>query len=80
VPTQKALVAETLLGTCKFALLTTTGELLYRGLTDVTQPPSRLDKEVAWKAIAGVFNDNVLAALFAKSADCMLAGNALRQY
>lgn len=80
VPAEEAFITKILLGTGEGALLTTCGEFFHRRFKNAAQPPFRLDKKITWEAIAGVLDDNVLTALLAKRADCMLAGNTVRQY
>ncbi len=80
VSAEKTFVAKILLGACKFSFFGTGGNFLHRRFKYIAQPPFRLDKKIAGEAIAGVLDDDVLTALLAKGADCMLAGNTVRQY
>ena len=63
VPANKALVAEVSLGPGKSSLFTACGKFFYRCLEDITQPPLRLDEKVAAEGVAGMLDNDILAAL-----------------
>jgi hypothetical protein len=80
VSADKAFVAEVLLGSGKFSLFAAGGQLFYRRFKNVAQSPLRLDEKITAKSIAGMLNYNILTALFVERANCMFAGNAVRDY
>jgi len=80
VSAEKTFVAEILLIPGKSPLFTAGGKFLYRRFKNVAQQPFRLDKKIAGKAVAGMLDNNVTAALFIKCANRMFACSAMGQY
>lgn len=79
VSTDEALVGEVLLQAGKGLLVGAGGELLNGRLAEIAQPPFRLDEEIAAEGVAGVLDDDILTALLVERADCVSAGEVIRQ-
>ena len=77
VPADKALVAEVTLGSGESSLFSAGGKFFNRCLEDIAQPPFRLDEKVAAESVAGMLDDNILAALPVESAYRMPAGDVI---
>jgi hypothetical protein len=79
VAAEQALVAEILFGSGKVAFFFGGCKLFNGGLAEVAQSPFGRDEEITWEAIAGVLDDDVLAALSVEGTDCVSAGKAERE-
>jgi hypothetical protein len=79
VSTDETSIAEILLGPGKLPFFTAGGQLLYRRLKNVTQPPPRLDKKITAEGIAVMLDYNVLTASPVECADGVPACNVIRQ-
>ena len=79
VSANKTFVAKILLGPGKGAFFSAGGEFFYRRFKNIAQLPFRLYKKIAAETIAGMLDNNITAALFIESTNCMLAGDTIRQ-
>jgi len=77
MPTDKALVAQILLGPGKGPLSAAAGQFFYRRLKNVAQPPLRLNKKIAAESITSMLDNDVLAALLVECADRVPASNVI---
>ncbi len=77
VPADKTFITEVPLGPGKDSFFTAGGQLVYRRFNNVTQLPSLLHKKIAAESITGMFNNNILTALFVERANRVFAGDEI---
>jgi len=80
VSAEKTFVAKILLSPGKSPFFAAGGKFLYRCFKNIAQQPFRLDKKITGEAIAGMLDNNIIAALLSKCANRMFARSAMGQY
>jgi len=79
IPADQAFAAQISFGSCKRPLLIAGSQFFNWRLEDVTQLPPRLNKKITTEGVAGMLNDNVLAALSVERTNRVFARQVKRK-